>query len=42
MRNLFIELACVLWAFDISPFYDEKGEPVIPSETDCLDDGLVT
>ncbi|KAF7791631.1 hypothetical protein EIP86_002650 [Pleurotus ostreatoroseus] len=42
MRNLFIEIACVLWAFDISPFYDEKGEPVIPSETDCLDDGLVT
>lgn len=41
MRNLFVEMVCILWAFDIQPSSNEKGEPIVPSDTDWHDDGLI-
>ncbi|KAJ3557933.1 hypothetical protein NM688_g1205 [Phlebia brevispora] len=42
MRALFIDIACLLWAFEFSPVQDETGAPVLPSRTECIDGGLVT
>lgn len=38
---MFIEIACILWSFNISPGKDEKGNIVLPDSMDSLDEGLV-
>ncbi|KAJ3558857.1 hypothetical protein NM688_g678 [Phlebia brevispora] len=40
-RTLFIMLATLVWAFDISKAKDEAGNEITPSRTACIDDGLV-
>ncbi|KAJ3552786.1 hypothetical protein NM688_g3970 [Phlebia brevispora] len=42
MRTLFIDIACMLWALEFHPIKDEHGKPVLPSQTECVDDGLTT
>lgn len=40
-QALFINIASVLWAVNIEKAYDANGEIIIPSRTDCVDEGLV-
>ncbi|CAL1709871.1 unnamed protein product [Somion occarium] len=40
-QALFIDIASMLWATSIERALDSDGRPVIPSRTDCLDEGLV-
>jgi len=38
---LFIEIACVLWASNISAVQDEAGNPIIPDTLETVNDGFV-
>ncbi|KAE9397734.1 cytochrome P450 [Gymnopus androsaceus JB14] len=40
-QALFIDMATILWAADINPTKDDKGNPILPSQHDCVDEGLV-
>ncbi|KAJ3558856.1 hypothetical protein NM688_g680 [Phlebia brevispora] len=40
-QALFINMAAMLWAFDMKPAVDANGEAIIPSRTECIDEGLV-
>ncbi|PSR85636.1 hypothetical protein PHLCEN_2v5365 [Hermanssonia centrifuga] len=40
-QALFIDIATLLWAVNIEKARDKNGEHIIPSRTDCLDEGLV-
>ncbi|KAJ7720444.1 cytochrome P450 [Mycena metata] len=39
--SLFIDIACLLWAVHIRPEQDAHGEPILPSESESINDGLV-
>jgi hypothetical protein len=42
VNNLFITIACMLWALSITPVTDEKtGQPVLPDKSKTGDPGLV-
>jgi hypothetical protein len=38
---LFIDMASILWAANIEPPRGADGKPILPSRTDCLDEGIV-
>lgn len=40
-QALFIGLATMLWAFDIQPCLDEKGEAILPPTDEWVDAGFV-
>lgn len=40
-QALFIDIASLLWAATIEKAIDADGKPIIPSRTDCVDEGLV-
>jgi len=40
-QALFIDIACLLWAFNIEKAYDENGQVIIPSRTEMIDSGIV-
>lgn len=40
-QALFINMASVLWAVNIEKALDASGQVIIPSRTDCIDEGLV-
>ncbi|KAJ3557244.1 hypothetical protein NM688_g1574 [Phlebia brevispora] len=40
-QALFMDFATLLWAFNIMKAKDENGEPITPSLSDCVDEGLV-
>ncbi|KAJ3558862.1 hypothetical protein NM688_g675 [Phlebia brevispora] len=40
-QALFMDIATILWAFNIEKTLDAKGQPITPSKTDFLDEGLV-
>jgi len=40
-QALFIDIACLLWAFDIEKTRDESGEVVELSQTETIVSGLV-
>lgn len=39
-QALFIDIATLLWAFDIGKAVDEDGQIIVPSRTDVVDNGL--
>ena len=41
LQTIFMNIACILWAFNIEKALDQTGEPIVPSRTDCIDEGLV-
>ncbi len=41
-QALFIDIACLLWAFNFEIASDDFGQPIVPSRTDCVNEGLVT
>ncbi|KAF8989959.1 cytochrome P450 [Cyathus striatus] len=40
--SMFILMACILWAFNISPAKDELGNVVIPNAMEFINEGLAT
>jgi hypothetical protein len=38
---LFIDMASILWAANIEPERGTDGKPILPSRTDCIDEGIV-
>lgn len=40
-QALFIDMASMLWACNIEKALDASGKPIVPSRTDCVDEGLV-
>ncbi len=40
-QELFIAIAIMLWAFDIQPPVDEKGNVVLPSKEEWVDASIV-
>ncbi|KAJ3859432.1 cytochrome P450 [Lentinula novae-zelandiae] len=40
-QSLFINFACLLWAFNIEKGYDDNGNESLPSLTDVIDAGVV-
>ncbi|KAJ7503688.1 cytochrome P450 [Mycena galericulata] len=40
-NSLFIDIACLLWAVNIRPAKDAQGKPIIPIESESINDGLV-
>lgn len=40
-QALFIDMVSILWATSIEPAYDARGKEIIPSRTDCIDEGVV-
>jgi len=40
-QSLFIDIAYILWALNIEQATDGQGNFIIPSKTDCVDEGLV-
>ena len=40
-NTMFIEMACMLWAFDFLPGKDKDGHIQLPDPTDCDNQGLV-
>lgn len=41
-QALFINIATILWAFDIEKaLANAEGRPIVPSRTDFIDEGLV-
>jgi len=40
-QALFIDIASLLWAVDIDQAIDAKGRAIVPSRTECVDEGLV-
>ncbi|KAK7446324.1 hypothetical protein VKT23_014530 [Stygiomarasmius scandens] len=41
-QDLFIKIACLLWAFNIEKVKNENGELEIPSRTEIIDEGIST
>jgi cytochrome P450 len=39
--SMYIEIAALLWCFDILPSKDAAGKPIIPDPLDSVDEGLV-
>ena len=39
--SLFINIASILWAANISPVKDAAGKPIIPDTLDTVNAGLV-
>ena len=40
-QALFIDVASLLWAVSIEKAAGEDGKPIVPSRTECVDEGLV-
>ncbi|KAF8987969.1 cytochrome P450 [Cyathus striatus] len=40
-NSLYMDMACLLWACNIAPVKDAKGNPVIPDSEKFVNDGLV-
>jgi hypothetical protein len=40
-QALFIDIASLLWAVSIEKAVGEDGKPIVPSRTECVDEGLV-
>ncbi|THG99744.1 hypothetical protein EW026_g2677 [Hermanssonia centrifuga] len=40
-QAFFINIATLLWAFDFEKALDSAGQPIIPSRTDCIDEGIM-
>lgn len=40
-QALFIGIASILWTVSIEPAYDAQGKEIVPSRTDCIDEGIV-
>ena len=40
-NSMFIEIAALLWAFNITPAKDAKGNDILPDPMDSVDEGLV-
>jgi hypothetical protein len=40
-QTLFMDIASMLWALDIAAPIDGSGTKILPSRTDCVDEGLV-
>ena len=40
-QALFIDIASILWAVNIEKAVDKNGSVIVPSRTDCVDEGLV-
>ncbi|PSS37906.1 hypothetical protein PHLCEN_2v248 [Hermanssonia centrifuga] len=40
-QAFFINIATLLWAFDFEKALDNDGQPIIPSRTDCIDEGIM-
>ncbi|KAJ3804446.1 cytochrome P450 [Lentinula lateritia] len=40
-NSMFIEIACLLWAFNIRAENDSKGRNILPDSLDSIDEGLV-
>lgn len=40
-QALFIDIAALLWAFNIEAPTGPDGNPILPSRTDFVDEGLV-
>ena len=40
-NELFINIATILWAADISAVKDEAGKPIIPNTLETVNNGLV-
>lgn len=40
-QALFIDIATLLWAFDIEKAIDKDGKIIVPSRTDFVDEGVV-
>jgi hypothetical protein len=38
---MFIEIAALLWAFNITPAKDAQGNAILPDPMDSVDEGLV-
>lgn len=38
---LFIDIASILWAASIEKAVDANGNTIVPSRTECIDEGLV-
>ena len=39
--SLFINVASILWAANISPVHDEAGKPIIPDTLETVNSGVV-
>lgn len=40
-QEMFIDIASILWAFNIEKAVDPDGNVIMPSKTDCIDAGAV-
>jgi hypothetical protein len=40
-QALFIDVASLLWAVSIEKAVGADGKPIVPSRTECVDEGLV-
>ena len=40
-QALFIDVASLLWAVSIEKAVGPDGKPIVPSRTECVDEGLV-
>ncbi|KAJ7446930.1 cytochrome P450 [Mycena galericulata] len=40
-QSMFIQIACLLWCFDIGPAKDEQGNIVMPDPMNSVDEGLI-
>ncbi len=40
-QSLFIDIATMLWAFDITKALDVNGEAITPSVSDFIEEGIV-
>ncbi|GJJ11877.1 hypothetical protein Clacol_006115 [Clathrus columnatus] len=40
LNNMFIQIVCILWCFNITPAEDESGKPMLIDANQMLDDGL--
>ena len=40
-ETVFLVVATFLWALNIEPACDDEGRPIIPAQTDLVDNGLV-
>ena len=41
VRTLFIDIASLMWAFNIEAATDEGGKPILPSRLEMVDEGVV-
>jgi len=40
-NSMFVEIAALLWCFDITPAKDAQGKDILPDPMDSVDEGLV-